>query len=511
MKKIACLGILPLIFLLLMILPGSAEVSLSFSPENPRLGDYVDITVSSSREGAQGVRYELRLGEEVVFRTEKKNLDTHFTASFRPRSEGEYALTATLVYGKKDEEAASVVIPVSGVAPVQAGPDVVYSQKDGWWHSKVYSKKHKRSVEKAGCAIFALSHALQRMGFEGENLPPDVLATTYSGMYIENRGTDNERLLATAGEDFGFQSHHDLVESEAELTAWFQQGNLFSFMIVLGHIALADGLSEDGSKVHIVDSAPGATFERIKNASVYYQAEDGSFLEAKTPEELPGIRYFFETGEYGGMTYWLDLSYCAKQGMRPIRRPWLSLREQPDTIFPEWEYFGAMISKVTRDGENQRIPTRNLTWTTIGASSRQLVIVTGKKGVSFLNGNGAKKEGISKPIPWGTMLPALQISEKTCMVAYKDAFGFVDRAAVDLLPVAEEDFQTGLISVNGRTAGTTPVSVRRDASRKAKEIASWKPGTPVAVVQHVDGWYLLEGKGQRGWVPEKYVTLEGAE
>ena len=37
---------------------------------------------------------------------------------------------------------------------------------DGWWRGKVYSKEHKRTLESSGCALFALSHALQRIGFD---------------------------------------------------------------------------------------------------------------------------------------------------------------------------------------------------------------------------------------------------------------------------------------------------------------------------------------------------------
>ncbi len=505
MKKLLCL--LP-VLLLLLFSYACAEVSVSFTPANPRVGDYVDVQVTCSREGAQSVRYTLSTEEETVFKGEE---DSHFTASFRPRTEGAHTLTVTVVYGKKDEEQASVTVPVAGEAPVQAGDDIVYSQKDGWWHDKPYSKTHKRSVEKAGCALFALSHALQRMGHTGDEVQPDALAARYTKMYIPNRGTDNERLLKTAGEDFGFETHGDLVESEAELKSWFAQGSYFSFSIVIGHIALADGISEDGSKVHIVDSAPGATFERIKKGAVYYQSPDGSFQEAKGPEELPGIRYFFETGEYGGMTYWLDLSYCARQGMRPIRDPWLRFRENRTERISALEYAGAMVSKVTVGETEERVNTRELVWTTLGSDTPQLVIVTGAKGAAFLDGNGEKKEGISKAIPWGTMLPALEIGEKACLVAYKDAFGYVKRDLVELLAVETGDFRTGLITVNGKTAGTTPVSIRKEPSGKAREIAGWKPGTPVAVVGRVDGYWLLEGKGQRGWAPEKYVKTEGAE
>ena len=500
--------LLPALALLLLVLlcaSACAEPQITFTPENPKMGEYVDVKVTPGRKGAQNVRYSLSCDGSSVFKGEN---DTHYEASFRPRQEGTYTLTVTVVYGKKDEESASVTIPVSGQAPAQEGKDVIYSQKDGWWHSKVYSKTHKRSVEKAGCALFALSHALQRMGFEGEELQPDRLAAKYSRMYIANRGTDNERLLTTAGEDFGFETHQDLVESVKELTAWFRQGSYFSFMIVNGHIALADGLSEDGTKVHVVDSAPGATYERIKNGVIYFRSEDGKFTEAPSPEAIPGCRYFFETQEYGGLEYWLDIAYCAKQGMRPIRSAWLKLGETP---VRDLEYAGAMVSKVTTTGEAQRVSTRDLSWTTLGSDTPQLVMVTKKKGTPFVDGTGKKKDGFNKALGYGTMAIALELSDNTCFIAYKDSFGYLDRAAVEPLAVNQGDFGTGLVSINGRTAGTSPVNVRRDPSAKGKTIGEWKPGTPVAVAAKEGEFFLVEGKGLRGWVQNKFLTLEGAD
>ena len=505
-KTLLCLAVL---LLALLGASASAEVKLSFSPENPRKGDYVDLVVTPDREGYTEIRYELSTPAGVVYKydSKKQKPSSHLKASFRPREEADYTLTVSVIYGKKDIETVSVTIPVSGVAPVQQGPDVIYSQKDGWWHNKMYSKKYHRSLEKAGCAIFTLSHALQRLGFEGESVMPDTLGEKYSYVYIEGRGTDNERLLTTAGEHFGFQTHQDLIESEAELATWFRLGNSFSFSIVIGHIAYADGLSEDGTKVHVIDSAPGATYERIKNALPYVQLEDGTFKEAASPEDIPGWRWFFETGEYGGLEYWLDISYCAKKGMRPVRSAWLSLNGSPVT---DVEYSGALVSKVTTGGsEAQRINTRDLSWTTVGADGPKIALITGKKGASLLDGSGKKKD--IKPLGYGSMAFVLEVTEKKLFVAWKDTFGYINRSDAELLSASEEEFMTGLVSLNGKTAGTSPVTVRKEASGKAKSIGEWKPGTPVAVVSKSGEYYLVEAKGLRGWIQSKYLTLEGAE
>ncbi|MBO7662088.1 MAG: hypothetical protein J6U01_01820 [Clostridia bacterium] len=492
------------LLLALMVFPAFAEVQISVSPAQVRVGDYVDVSVTASREGAQGVIYSLSVGDETIFKGEQTD---HWTASFRPRTEADHVLTVTVVYGKKDTESASVTVPVSGVAPVQEGPDVVYQQKDGWWKDKKYAI---RSVQKAGCALFTLSHALQRMGFTGEDLLPDALAQTYKGFYVEGRGTANESFLRKAGEVYGFSTLPDLITSPSSIVSCLNRGDCFSFMIVTGHIALADRVSESGDMIHIVDSAAGATYERIKKESPYIQLEDGTFAAVKNPEEMPGLRWYFETGEYGGAEYWLPISYCARQGMRLIRPAWLTLSDGTDSAPVSVDYFGSLIAKVILNGESVRVPVTRLSWNCIGSDQPLIALVTRNGDAQFSDGDGKAIAGYTK-IRYGTMVPVLEVQEDRVYVAWKDTFGYLSRKSVELLPAGETAFLTGLIAVNGKTAGTATVRVRREPKNKSKIMAEWKAGTPVAVVQEEKDFLLVEGKGLRGWIEKKYFLADGGE
>ncbi|MBR2661525.1 MAG: hypothetical protein IKE15_09005 [Clostridia bacterium] len=503
---------------LLLTLAGAsalAETTLSFSPENPRVGDYVDVTVRPGRE-AQSVRYELSTPAGVVYKSKAADLSAHFTASFRPREEAEYTLTAVIVYGKNDTETVSVTVPVSGTAPAQEGPDAVYSQKDGWWHKVMYrTKKPVETLEKGGCAIFTLSHLLQRLGCSGEEVLPASLAAKNTRFYIPGRGTDNGGLISQAAKDYDFVTESELIESEHEIEVALRHGDKFSFSIVIGHIALADGISEDGSMVHIVDSATGATFERKDRwktkGHIYYQKEDGSFAEAMSADELPGIRWFFETGEYSGMEYWMDLHYCAHQGMRLVRLPWLKADTGSGLQTASLEYAGALVCKVSTGGESVRIPAKDAVWTTEGADGPQIAVVTGKKGAKILDGDGKPLEGFSKPLTAGTMLAVLGVEKDLVYVYWKDVFCWLSRKSVDLVPVSTEAFSTGIVSMNGRTAGTAKVTARNTPKSNGLRVADWTIGTPVAIVEAGKEYTLVEGKGSRGWIQNKYLTPDAAE
>ena len=51
---------------MLCFLAASAEPAVTFVPENPRMGDYVDVTVTPGRDGATGVTYTLRVDGEFT-------------------------------------------------------------------------------------------------------------------------------------------------------------------------------------------------------------------------------------------------------------------------------------------------------------------------------------------------------------------------------------------------------------------------------------------------------------
>ncbi|MBQ9262646.1 MAG: SH3 domain-containing protein [Clostridia bacterium] len=286
---------------------GDAEIEIS--ADSLAVGEVLDITVRAWTN--YQCQYSLTCnGRQMAGGTAGR----HFTASFRPKEAGAYQLAVTV----RDEggQAATLTrdFTVSAQETVESGENV-YSQKDGWWDAVAYRKS---TMEHSGCAIFALSHALHRMGVTGENTLPQALCKTYA-LCLTPEGTNNERLITTAGKDFGFKTQRQLIDNEKEIKKLLQAGNLFSFSVARGHIAMISGLSEDGSMVRVVDSAPSATFDRIVNASLYYQMRSGSFRAALSLDDIPGSRWFIDTEDYGGLEYWLPLSYAAKRGVRLIQ------------------------------------------------------------------------------------------------------------------------------------------------------------------------------------------------
>lgn len=207
--------------------------------------------------------------------------------------------------------------PATAVAPPQQTHEfVLYSQSSGWWQDKPYGSTN---LQQSGCAIFALSHALQCLGYSGDAIAPEQLAAAYANALREG-GTVNSYLVGHAANDLGFKTRYDLYDSLPTICAKLDEGAVFSFAVVSGHIAMVSEKSADGTMLHIIDSAPSATWERIQNAQLYIQTADGGFAPIASLAELPGIRYYIETGCFGGADYWLEANYVARRGVRLIQK-----------------------------------------------------------------------------------------------------------------------------------------------------------------------------------------------
>ena len=287
------------------------EIELTLSADTLAIGDVVDIAVSAWT--LHQTQYTLYLnGSQIV----ESEAGAHFKAAYRPRQAGEYKLYVTVTDEQGTYQTAQAEFTVDGSLSPSDGAQEIYSQKDGWWKDKKY--RHS-NLGKSGCAIFALSHALFRMGHDEEAALPENLATKYAYCLIPEEGTNNTLLINTAARDFGFTTKGDLINDEKKIAELIRSGALFSFGIARGHIAMVSGISDDGAMVQVVDSAPLATFERIKDASQYYEKRPGVYRAALTLDDMPGARWFFETNEYGGMEYYLPMEYVAKRGVRLIQ------------------------------------------------------------------------------------------------------------------------------------------------------------------------------------------------
>lgn len=417
------------LLLLMCVFPALGEISVSFTPAAPRVGDYVDITVDPGEEEVRGVLFRLYEKGKLLFagRDPVKRL----TASFRPRKEGTFELEVTVIRRGNRRETAAVTVSVAGTAPEQQGATFVYSQTDGWWKQPLYEASYTHTLESSGCAVFMLSEALQRMGLGGSEALPESLAGEYGKYYTEGTGARTEAMITQAGLHFGFETVHLPVKNADEILSFLRRGDLFCLGPVPRHVVLADRADAESRKVHVIDSWPEATFNKLGGTPAWIPDEDGTWQKIRSADEIPGIRWFFESGRFGGAEYWLDLDFCALRGMRLIRRPWLTLKEEGGKTFVTPEAFGTAESTVTVNGESRNVPTACLSWFCEGADGPMLAVVTREQGAAYTerNGDAVRKR---KPLPSGSAACALWVEEDRVYVWWRGTYGYLRREDVEL-------------------------------------------------------------------------------
>ena len=137
-------------------------------------------------------------------------------------------------------------------------------------------------------------------------------------------------------------------------------------------------------------------------------------------------------------------------------------------------------------------------------------MVTNKNGAKLLDGDGKPLESAKVCNP-GTLFPVLSVEDDLCYVYWRNTFCYVSRKNVDLLPVCQESLPAGVVSANGKTSGAGKVTARNTPKANGKRVTEWTIGTPVAVIEAGKEWSLVEGKGFRGWIPNKNLTLDAAK
>ncbi len=75
-------------------------------------------------------------------------------------------------------------------------------------------------------------------------------------------------------------------------------------------------------------------------------------------------------------------------------------------------------------------------------------------------------------------------------------------------PAGEATIGTGVLHDNGKTKGSRTFAIHNDANSGSSRMADWRIGTQVTVYAQEGGWYEVEFGGKRGWVRDKYLTLD---
>ncbi len=174
-------------------------------------------------------------------------------------------------------------------------------------------------LQRAGCGVFAVAHALQWMGCDNWTNLEDFLEQIAELTHPADYGYAFAEGVNALYPDFtlgAISPNEGAASYYSKLRALFAAGGcgMFSYE---GHYILVIGFSSDGSKIHVIDSSTGSTLSHLGGYHAYYcdpmarqwvtisPTRDGAW---HVPGRYSASGTWAEMKSYG-REYWVDREY----------------------------------------------------------------------------------------------------------------------------------------------------------------------------------------------------------
>lgn len=199
----------------------------------------------------------------------------------------------------------------------------IYNQ-DSAWAGISYSGG---TLEGCGCGLFSLNHAMQWVGINPVPSPSSMAETDRNRVFYSNQAS----YFSGSTGVYGYTATdiwnycYDLDSFRARLIEAFSQGSAVTLHVAGpnswadgqhsgGHYCLGIGISNDGSKVHIVDSSSGTTLGIIRDSSYNAYYYNGSAFVALNKnwgvnDTIRAVSGGSKTAYASGCEYWVDIGF----------------------------------------------------------------------------------------------------------------------------------------------------------------------------------------------------------
>ena len=173
------------------------------------------------------------------------------------------------------------------------------------------------------------------------------------------------------------------------------------------------------------------------------------------------------------------------------------------------EQLGSTTSKVRYNGTTTEVNTADLVFSSdVPEGKRIAVVYAPNTGKASLRAKASSSADVLKKCKAGTIVSVLEYGKKFCKINYNGSVGYILTSCLQFISPDEQSVGTGVLTYKGKATGRTTINVRNDADGDSAKITEWKTGTSVQVYGEKDGWYEIEANGMRGYVMEKFLTLE---
>lgn len=210
---------------------------------------------------------------------------------------------------------------------VAADRITIYSQ-DIAWEGIDYSGG---TLQGYGCGLFSVNHAMQWIGIDPIPSPAAMAETDRKRGFYSNEASYFARSAGIYGysaEDL-WNSCYDIEPFRTRLKEVFNRGGAVTLHVsganrwsvnghINGHYFLGVGISNDGNKVHVVDSSAGTTLGVVRDSghNAYYH-DGNAFIplnkEWGVDETIRAVSFGRQSEYASGCEYWVDIGFIQQK------------------------------------------------------------------------------------------------------------------------------------------------------------------------------------------------------
>ena len=173
-------------------------------------------------------------------------------------------------------------------------------------------------------------------------------------------------------------------------------------------------------------------------------------------------------------------------------------------------YMGIGRSMITLNGQDRLVNTADLHWATEAPEDKVLAVIdTPKNGYAWIRMKPNTKITTAKieQCRMDRVVRVLNTGKQWTFIDHDGRRGYVKTASLEFFANDHTNFQTGLLSVKGKTTGNDTCNVR-SRDDKHRVLAEYPLGTPVTVFDVIDDFAQIDICGWHCTVNAKFVTME---
>ncbi len=171
---------------------------------------------------------------------------------------------------------------------------------------------------------------------------------------------------------------------------------------------------------------------------------------------------------------------------------------------------GTQTAVIRHAGEEREVPTGELEFPgEVPGEKRIASIYAPRTGKASLRARASDSGKVLQKCEAGNIVFVLETGSQWTQISYRGQVGYVLTACLDFHPAGEEPIGTGVLHYEGKTTGSRVFAIRNAADGESAIVGDWRIGSQVLVFAEKDVWVEIEMNGQRGWVRDKYLQMDG--